>query len=200
MAESPSQQTENTARPRSRVRDVVMVLAVLGVGGLIGAGVTQAQMGGGDWGGGWRDGWREHWRGDGWRGRDRDDGPRMGGPRFERAARFCGFDTARFHPVVRAYAKADLRLNDAQAKEFDALADQILPALEDVKREACTNMAQISDKAPEKLAQFSSVLRKAADAADKAVEPARKFYASLDAAQQARVDELTERRGMRRWR
>lgn len=190
MTENHSSQPSREPRPRSRTREVLTVLAVLGVGGLIGAGVTQAQMGGGDWRGGWREGWR---------GGDRDRDPRMGGPRFERFARFCGFDTARFHPVVRAYAKADLRLNDAQAKDFDALADQVLPALEGVKREACTNIAQISDKAPEKLAQLSSVLRKAADAAEKAVDPARKFYASLDATQQARVDELTERRGGRRW-
>lgn len=183
-------------RPR-RLHMAIAVVGLLGVGGLIGAGVVQAQMGGGGWDG-------PRWR-DGWRGGDRDGmgpgtGQGMGGPRFMRLARFCGADTARFHPVVRAYVKADLRLNDAQAKDFDTLADQVLPALEDVKREACTNMAQISDKAPEKLAQLSSVLRKAADAADKAVDPARKFYATLDPVQQARVDELTDRRGQRRWR
>lgn len=183
-------------QPRRRpVKTFLTVAALLGVGGLIGAGVVQAQMS--DWGGPrWRDGWRggDHWRG------PRDDGHRMGGHRFERFVRFCNFETSRFHPVVRAYVKADLRLNDAQAKEFDALADHVLPAFEDVKRDACAKVATISDKAPEKLAQFSSVLRKAADAVDKTVEPARKFYASLEPSQQARVDELADRHRNRRWR
>ncbi|WP_342362654.1 Spy/CpxP family protein refolding chaperone [Terrarubrum flagellatum] len=189
---------------RSRLRTVAFAAGLLLVGGVVGAGVVQAQMGSDDWRGprwgdqgGWRDFGPRGWGG----GPMGPMGPRMGGnPRLERFARFCGADTARFHPVVRAYAKADLRLTDAQAKEFDTLADQVLPALEDVKREACTNFSQMSDKAPEKLAQLSSVLRKAADATDKAVEPARKFYASLDPTQQARVDELAARRGGPRWR
>ncbi len=183
--------------PRRRLRTFFAVVGLLGVGGLIGAGVVNAQMGGGPWG--------ERWMESRW---ERGDGPRWGGQgwgggrgmRAERFIRFCASDTARYAPVVRIFAKADLRMTDVQAKEFDALADQVLPALEDIKREACNNFAAMSGKAPEKLAQFSSVLRKAADAADKAVEPARKFYASLSPDQQARVDELTERRRDRRWR
>lgn len=190
--ESPSQ-----PRARSRWRPALAVVALLGLGGVIGAGVVHAQMGG--WGGGWRhDG--PHWGGMG-----PMQGPRGGGmgsmqgPRGAmRFARFCANDTARYQPALRAFVKADLRLSDAQAKEFDALADQTFPALEGVKKEACDNFAAISDKAPDRLAQFSAVLRKAADAVDKSVEPAKKFYASLDAQQQARVDELADRRG--RWR
>ncbi len=185
------------AAPRRRLRTVLAVAGLLAVGGVIGAGVVQAQMGDGPWGGGWRRG-----DGPGWRGMGRDMGPGMDrGPRAERMMRFCSFDTARYHPVARAFAKADLRMTDVQAKEFDALADQVLPALEDVKREACNNFTAMSGKATEKLAQLSSVLRKAADAADKALEPANRFYASLSPDQQARIDELSEgRRGIRRWR
>lgn len=181
--------------PRRRLRTALAVAALLGVGGLVGAGVVQAQMGGGPFGGG-RWGW------------ERGDSPRWGGGspgmgrgmRAERFMRFCAADTGRYAPVVRAFAKADLRMTDLQAKEFDALADQVLPALEEVKREACNNFAAMSGKAPEKLAQLASVLRKAADTAEKAVEPTRKFYASLSADQQARVDELAERRRERRGR
>lgn len=153
-------------------------------GGLLGLGVA---VGGAstvlaDWGRGWRDG---------------PGGPMGRQARFER---FCANDTARYQPVVRAFAKADLRLNDQQSKDFDALADQVLPALEDVKKEACNNFVSRGGTAPDKLAHLATVLRKAADAAEKAVGPTKSFYATLTPEQQTRVDELADRRPGGRWR
>jgi hypothetical protein len=172
-------------RSRGLIWGLGLVAAVAGIG------YAAAQMSGG----GWRDGggWREH---RGWGGGHHG---MMGGmDRRERFAQFCGNDTARYHPVVRAFAKADLRLNDSQSKEFDALVDTVLPALEGVKREACNNFVSMTGAPPERLAQVAGVLRKAADAAEKATEPTKKFYASLDDTQKARVNELMERRRMHR--
>jgi hypothetical protein len=109
--------------------------------------------------------------------------------------RFCGNDTARYHPVVRAYVRADLRLNEVQAADFERLADLVLPALEELKRDACNDFATRRGPAPERLAHLATVLRKAADTAERALEPTRQFYASLDENQKQRVDQLTERRG-----
>jgi hypothetical protein len=123
--------------------------------------------------------------------------------RFERGARserWCGNDTARYHPVVRAFVRADLRLSDAQGSQFDRLADLVLPGLEDVKRELCSDLVARQGPAPDRLARLAAVLRKAADTAEKAVEPSRAFYASLDEQQKQRADQLVERRGrFRRW-
>jgi LTXXQ motif family protein len=120
--------------------------------------------------------------------------------RFERQARFerfCANDTARYHPVVRAFVRADLRLSDSQAAEFERLADSVLPSLEEVKREVCNDFVSRRAPAPERLAHLAGILRKAADTAEKAIEPSRAFYASLNEQQKQRVDELTERRGHR---
>lgn len=154
-------------------------------GGLLGLGIVAGSAGTvlADWGRGWR-----------------HDGP--GGPmgRQARFERFCANDTARYQPVVRAFAKADLRLNDQQSKDFDGLADQVLPALEDVKKEACNNFVSRGGTAPDKLAHLAAVLRKAADAAEKAVGPVKSFYATLTPEQQTRIDELADRRPGGRWR
>jgi hypothetical protein len=118
--------------------------------------------------------------------------------RFERGARFerwCGNDTARYHPVVRAFVRADLRLSDAQGSEFDRLADLVLPGLEEVKREVCNDFTARQGPAPERLARLAAALRKAADTAEKAVEPSRAFYGSLNEQQKQRADQLIERRG-----
>jgi hypothetical protein len=115
--------------------------------------------------------------------------------RGARLERFCASETARYHPVVRAYVRADLRLSEAQAADFERLADLVLPALEELKRGACNDFVSRRGPAPERLAHFAAVLRKAADTAEGALEPSRKFYASLDESQKERVDQLTERRG-----
>jgi hypothetical protein len=109
--------------------------------------------------------------------------------------RFCGNDTARFHPVVRAYVRADLRLNEGQAADFERLADLVLPGLEELKREVCNDFVARRGPAPERLAHLAAVLRKAADTAERAVEPSQRFYGALDERQRERVNELTERRG-----
>lgn len=153
--------------------------------GLLFAGVTavNAQYG---------PGWGPGWGGGGWN----RGGHAMGGmDRGARFARFCGNDTARYAPVARAWVKADLNLNSAQAGEFDKLADLVLPALEQVKQEACNNFSARSAPAPEKLEKLAAVLRKAADAAEKAVAPTKTFYAQLDEKQKARVEEVMDRRG-----
>jgi hypothetical protein len=132
-----------------------------------------------------------HWDRGGWRGSPSDG-------RFERQARFqrfCSNDTARYQPVVRAFVRADLRLDANQAAEFDKLADQVLPALEELKAQACNDFVGRGGPTPERIAHLAAVLRKAADTAEKAVEPSRRFYGSLDERQKERVDELANRRG-----
>ncbi|HRJ70548.1 MAG TPA: Spy/CpxP family protein refolding chaperone [Beijerinckiaceae bacterium] len=159
--------------------------------GLVLAGVTavSAQYGPG-WSGG--PGWGRGgpgWEGHGWH---RGGGMMERGARF---ARFCSSEPQRYAPVARAWVKADLNLNAGQSAEFDKLADVLLPALEQVKQEACNNFSARSAPAPEKLEKLAAVLRKAADAAEKSVAPAKTFYAQLDEKQKARVEEMTERRG-----
>jgi len=168
-----SEQTTHGKPPAPKRRLALVTAAVAGAG-LLAAGAVHAQ-----------------WDRDGWRARHH-------GPGYERGARFqrfCGNDTERFHPVVRAYVKADLRLDAGQGAQFDKLADQILPGLEALKREVCDDFTSRGGPTPERLAEFAGNLRQAADLAQSAVEPTRAFYASLDERQKARVDELAQRRG-----
>lgn len=130
-------------------------------------------------------------RGPGWRGHHGGEA----GPRGQRLARFCTSDAERFAPVARAYVKADLRLDGKQVGEFDRLADLVIPGLTDLKREVCNDFASRTAPTPERLAALAENLRRAADLAQSAVEPARGFYATLDDRQKARVDELANRRG-----
>lgn len=165
-----------TLQPRRRTsRAIAITLAGVTCAGLLTAGAVNA-----NWDrGGWRSSAREG------RGPDRQ----------ARVQRFCANDTARYHPVVRAFVRADLRLDQAQAAEFEKLAEFVLPGLEELKREVCNDFASRGGPAPERMAHLAGVLRKAADMADKAVQPSREFYASLNGEQKSRVDELTERRG-----
>lgn len=183
--------TEQTNGRRGRKWWIVGGLGLAAVA--FGAGAVSAQFGGPGFG---PRGWHH--------------GHGMGPDRAARFARFCGDDQERYHTVVRALVKADLRLNAGQQAEFDKIVDSLLPLLQDVKREACNNFTAQAGPAPEKLAHLAAVLRKAADAAEKMVEPTRQFYGNLDATQKARVDEVAARRrgpmgpmeygpGMRRW-
>jgi hypothetical protein len=71
----------------------------------------------------------------------------------------------------------------------------LVPALKDVRDEVCNGFAASgASSAPVKVERLAAALRKAADAADKAVVPTKTFYATLDDKQKARVDELSERR------
>jgi hypothetical protein len=147
------------------------------------------------WGGGygWRGGPGMMEGGPGWRG-GHHGGPGMRGERF---TRFCSQDTARWQPVARLFIKTDLRLTDPQSAAFDRLADTLLPAMEGVKAQACDNFVSRAGAAPERLQHLAAVLKKASAAADEAIAPAQAFYATLDDAQKARVDQMLERRG--RW-
>jgi hypothetical protein len=165
----------STSRPKSRW--AALALAGIAAAGLATAGAVHA-----------------HWDRGGWRA-----GPGEGrlGDRFERQARlqrFCHNDTARYHPVLRAFVRADLRLDQAQAAEFEKLAGLVLPGLEELKAEVCNDFTVRGGPAPERMAHLAGVLRKAADMAEKAVQPSRDFYDSLNAEQKQRVDELTDRR------
>ena len=145
---------------------------------LAGVSAVSAQYGGGP--GGWhRGGMGDH----GW-------------GRQARMGRMCAMETARWAPVARAWVKADLALTTAQAAEFDKLADIAAPAVEQIKAEMCGNFGPSAPKvtAPERLEKMAATTRKAADAMDKAVAPAKAFYATLDDKQKARVEELAERR------
>lgn len=159
----------------------LLATAIGGVVLLAGAGAVSAQYGGG-WGGP-----------GGWRGHHGGAGP-MRGARLER---MCSMDSARWQPVFRAWVKADLNLTATQSAEFDKLADIAQPAMEQVKTEACGNFGPNAPKVtpPERLEKAAATMRKAADAMDKAVAPAKAFYATLDEKQKARVDELMDRRG-----
>jgi LTXXQ motif family protein len=152
-------------------------------GGLLAIGVLSAGAVSAQWGAP---------RGDHWGASPRGEGMRA--ERMARFQQFCRNDTARYQPVARLFVKADLKLNKEQEAAFDALADTLFPSLEGVKSEACNNFVERAGTAPEKLRRMAAVLRKAADAAEKAVEPANQFYAKLDDDQKARVEELTERR------
>lgn len=147
--------------------------------GLVAAGAVQAQ-------------WD---RGPG--GRQHQEYGRGGPDRAERFARFCAGDRERFAPVARAYVKVDLRLDAKQSGEFDRLADIVIPGLTELKREVCNDFSGRGAPTPERLAALAENLRRAADLAQAAVEPARGFYATLDERQKARIDELAERRGGR---
>jgi hypothetical protein len=156
--------------PRRRLRRVGLIAAGLAALALVAGGTVHAA-----------------WDRGGWR------GPPEG--RGMRVQRLCANDTARFHPVVRAYVRADLRLSEGQAAEFGRLTDLVLPGLEELKREVCNDFLSRRGPAPERLAHLAAVLRKAADTAERAVDPSQKFYSSLDERQKERVDQLTARRG-----
>lgn len=153
---------------------VVASLAVIAMG----AGLAVADWSrGGEGGSGGPRWWRHH------EGR---------GPKIER---MCERDPLKFEGVARAFLKADLDLTPTQNAELDKLAQQIMPALKVVRDEMCNNFAAGKDAPiPDRLEKFSQVLRKAADAAQAAVPPARSFYATLDEKQKARVEELAARR------
>lgn len=177
---------EGVARPRRRLWLIAGAVAGLGIAGFSAIQAT-AQWGGphGGPGGGW-----------GPRAWDRGYGPPEAGDGFHRGrrfARFCNEDTARWHPVGRLFVKTDLRLSPEQSAQFDRLADAVLPGLEEVKREACNNFVARAGSAPEKIQHLAEVLRKAADTAERAVEPSRSFYASLNEEQRTRVDAALER-------
>lgn len=109
--------------------------------------------------------------------------------------RMCERDPLKFEGVARAFIKADLDLNATQNAELDKLATGLVPALKALRDEACNNFAVRGNAtAPERLEKFASVLRKAADTAEKTVAPAKSFYATLDDKQKARVEELSQRR------
>ncbi len=173
-------ETTTEPTPFLKRRSTWVVGGVAAVG-LLAAGAVQAQ-------------WE---RGPGWRQQHGEMG--RGGPdRGARFARFCANDAERFAPVARAYVKADLRLDARQSGEFDRLADIVLPGLTELKRKVCDDFARRGAPTPERLAQLAESLRRAADLAQSAIEPARGFYATLDEAQKARVDALAQPRGDRR--
>ncbi len=134
-------------------------------------------------------------------------GPRYGGPggwrgqgpegMMRQQARMCERDPLRYEGVARAFLRADLDLKSEQNAEMEKLAAILVPALKDLRDEVCNNFAGKTGPAPERLERLAIILRKAADAAEKTVSPAKSFYASLDDRQKARVDELSERRRMR---
>jgi hypothetical protein len=133
----------------------------------------------------WARGGRDHGYGPGWRGPDRQ----------ARVERMCERDPLRFEGVARAFIKADLDLKSEQNAKLDELAAVLVPALKDLRDEVCNNFAsQGNANATVKLERLAATLRKAADAAEKAVPPAKTFYATLDDKQKARVDELADRR------
>jgi hypothetical protein len=176
MSSAPSSPAMPSApSPKAKWRRTAIAVAVTSGIAVVAAGAVSA-----------------HWERGGWRSQSDS-----GFERHARVQRFCGSDTARYHPVLRAFVRADLRLNQAQAAEFERLADLVLPALEDLKREACNDFVTRGGPAPERVAHLAAILRKAADAAERAVEPSRTFYTALSDEQKSRVDELTEPRHRR---
>lgn len=132
-----------------------------------------------------RDGGYGRWHGRGMMGQERGAGMQ----------RMCERDPLKFEGVARAFLKADLDLTPAQNAELDKLATGLVPALKELRDEMCNNFAVRGNAtAPERLEKFASVLRKAADTAEKTVPPAKSFYATLDEKQKARVEELSNRR------
>ncbi len=126
-----------------------------------------------------------------WHGR----GPMAGHERAAGMQRLCERDPLKFEGVARAFLKADLDLTPGQNAELDKLASGLVPALKDLRDEVCNNFAtQGTATVPEKLQKFATVLRKAADTAEKSVVPTKNFYATLDDKQKARVEELSNRR------
>ena len=119
----------------------------------------------------------------------------MGQERGAGMQRMCERDPLKFEGVARAFIKADLDLTPAQNAELDKLATGLVPALKELRDEMCNNFAVRGNAtAPERLEKFASVLRKAADTAEKTVTPAKSFYATLDEKQKMRVEELSNRR------
>jgi len=117
--------------------------------------------------------------------------------REERRRAYCSRDSERYEPAIRMYIKADLRLNKDQEAAFDQLADAVMPAIADIKKMRCDNIdATTKPTPPERLQRRAAMLRKMADAAEKAVEPLNKFYASLDDAQKERVQRVMARRDL----
>ena len=108
--------------------------------------------------------------------------------------RLCERDPLKFEGVARAFLKADLDLTPAQNTELDKLATGLVPALKELRDEMSNNFAVRGNAtAPERLEKFASVLRKAADTAEKTVAPTKSFYATLDEKQKSRVEELSNR-------
>lgn len=141
-----------------------------------------------DWARHGGDGYGPRWHGRG--GQERGMMGRQGG-----IQRMCERDPLKFEGVARAFLKADLDLTPAQNAELDKLAAGLVPALKELRDQACNDFAsQGKLTAPERLEKFAKVLRKAADTAEKTVEPAKSFYAALDEKQKARVEELSNRR------
>jgi len=117
--------------------------------------------------------------------------------RMEKLRAYCSRDNERYEPAIRLYIKADLRLNKDQEAAFDQLADAVMPAIADVKKARCDNLdAAAKPTPPERLQRRATILRKMADAAEKAVGPLNTFYASLDDAQKARVQHVMMRRDL----
>jgi hypothetical protein len=134
-----------------------------------------------------------------WGPRGGPEGWRAGGPGMMRGgpARLCEQDPLRYEGVARAFLRADLDLKAEQNAEMEKLTNILVPALKDLRDEVCNSFAGKSGPAPDRLERFALILRKAADAAEKSVPPAKSFYATLDDRQKARVDELADRRGGR---
>lgn len=149
--------------------------AILTIG--VGVGVADWARDGGGYG--------PRWHGRGMMGHERGAGMQ----------RMCERDPLKFEGVARAFLKADLDLTPAQNAELDKLASGLVPALKELRDEVCNNFAVRGNAtAPERLEKFASVLRKAADTAEKTVAPAKSFYATLDEKQKGRVEELSNRR------
>lgn len=150
-------------------------VAVLTIG--VGASIADWARDGGGYGPRWHQG--------------RQAGP--GGPGG--VNRLCERDPLKFEGVARAFLKADLDLTPAQNTELDKLAAGLVPALKELRDEVCNNFGvRGTASTPERLEKFATVLRKAADTAEKSVQPAKSFYAALDDKQKARVEELANRR------
>lgn len=129
-----------------------------------------------------------------WHGRQMGQG-QMGPQRAGGMERMCERDPLKFEGVARAFLKADLDLTATQNDELDKLASGLVPALKDLRDEMCNNFAvKGAATAPERLEKLASVLRKAADTAEKTVQPTKSFYAALDDKQKSRVEELVNRR------
>lgn len=149
--------------------------AILTVG--VGVGIADWARDGGGHGG--------RWHGRGMMGQERGAGMQ----------RMCERDPLKFEGVARAFLKADLDLTTAQNAELDKLAVGLIPALKELRDEVCNNFAVRGNAtAPERLERFASVLRKAADTAEKTIAPAKSFYVTLDDRQKSRVEELSNRR------
>jgi len=114
-----------------------------------------------------------------------------------RMQRMCERNPLRYEGVARAFLKADLDLTSAQNAELDKLATAIVPALKELRDEACNNFVEQGAPAPERFERMAKMLRKAADAAEKNTGAVRSFYAALDDKQKQRVDELADRRHRR---